>query len=427
MQGHHFNRLRGPASSRQKPPEACLYVDFRTAISNIGSDESTHIDGEKMAKSTHNRALIVLAGSMYFATPLLLADTIHVPAEASTIQSAIEAATDGDRIVVAPGIYSESLRLWGKEIRIESSAGPERTIIMKPDATGYAPTIRLQDGETPNTVVSGFTIRNGSGDFTSTFGCNCDGYTLGGGLFIKNASPIIENCTISANRCGTYFSRGGGIYVEGGSPLIDRCRIIANEADGGYGSGGGIHVQSGAPVLTDCVIRGNSSFSYHSANCGGVNAGNATLINCIITGNSTGGSIGGICTNSSTSLQRVYIGASNSPNSVSENYVDNGGNVVNGDCNGNGQPDHIDIADGMSLDQDSDGLPDECLCDFSSFAECCIGDLNRDQAVNAVDLGILIAVWKSDGSIVAGSDLNADGLVGPPDLGLLLGAWGACP
>ena len=47
------------------------------------------------------------------------------------------------------------------------------------------------------------------------------------------------------------------------------------------------------------------------------------------------------------------------------------------------------------------------------------GDLNRDDAVNAVDLGILLGAWGLGGT----ADLDASGAVDGPDLGILLGNW----
>ena len=60
------------------------------------------------------------------------------------------------------------------------------------------------------------------------------------------------------------------------------------------------------------------------------------------------------------------------------------------------------------------------------FEDACPGDLTGDGIVAADDLGLLIAAWGTDGSIVAGSDLDGDGIVRSGDLGLLLANWGPC-
>ncbi|MBL9118332.1 MAG: hypothetical protein JNL80_00275 [Phycisphaerae bacterium] len=54
----------------------------------------------------------------------------------------------------------------------------------------------------------------------------------------------------------------------------------------------------------------------------------------------------------------------------------------------------------------------------------CLGDLNDDGQVGAVDLALLLGAWGTAGGP---ADLNNNGLVAAEDLALLLGAWGDCP
>jgi hypothetical protein len=89
------------------------------------------------------------------------------------------------------------------------------------------------------------------------------------------------------------------------------------------------------------------------------------------------------------------------------------------DCNGDGIVDYGQILDGTFADADGNGVPDLC--------EICIGDLNGDGVVGPPDLGILLAVWGTDGGDIVGADINGDGTVNASDLGPLLGDWGVCP
>jgi beta-glucanase (GH16 family) len=57
----------------------------------------------------------------------------------------------------------------------------------------------------------------------------------------------------------------------------------------------------------------------------------------------------------------------------------------------------------------------------------CPGDITGDHEVDAADLGILLALWNTDGKSRPEADVNGDGTVNASDLGLLLGAWGPCP
>ncbi len=89
------------------------------------------------------------------------------------------------------------------------------------------------------------------------------------------------------------------------------------------------------------------------------------------------------------------------------------------DCNNDGIVDYGQILDGTYADEDGNGVPDCC-------EGACPGDLNGDDRVDSADLGLLIAAWNTDGSIVAGSDINEDGIVNAADLGLQIGNWGDC-
>jgi hypothetical protein len=65
-------------------------------------------------------------------------------------------------------------------------------------------------------------------------------------------------------------------------------------------------------------------------------------------------------------------------------------------------------------DVNGDGIPDNCPA-------ACIGDLNNDGTVNAVDLAAMLNAWGG-----AGGDLNGDGATNAADLAALLNAWGPC-
>ena len=57
------------------------------------------------------------------------ASTIHVPGDQPTIQAGINAASNGDTVLVDPGTYYENIDFLGKAITVTSSGGAAQTII----------------------------------------------------------------------------------------------------------------------------------------------------------------------------------------------------------------------------------------------------------------------------------------------------------
>ncbi len=190
--------------------------------------------------------------------------------EHSRIQSVLEAAQDGDTVLVSPGTYEENVSFLGKSVELRSAARPEITII---DGGGLESTVRFIAGEGRKTALSGFTVRNGHA-------------SVGGGVRVFNASPAITGCVITENRAGG----GIGIGVEFGSPLIQGNTITGNRPStrffGGLG-GGGIYLGStpGAEVVSN-VIADNTIGS--GAGGGGIflnNAGGSVISRNLIHGN----------------------------------------------------------------------------------------------------------------------------------------------
>ncbi len=97
--------------------------------------------------------------------------------------------------------------------------------------------------------------------------------------------------------------------------------------------------------------------------------------------------------------------------------------LVASDCDGNGQPDIREIANGTRADADGDFIPD--CCEDGTGCASCLGDLTGDGFVNAADLAPILASWGDFGKNHA-ADLNGDGLVDAADITVVLTKWGAC-
>ena len=184
-----------------------------------------------------------------------------VPSMYRTIQAAIDAASDGDTVLVLPGMYTESLRIMKKGITLQS-ADPHSSVVVQSTTIRGAeygrPTISLGNGTT--STVAGFTILPGPDDLISG---PCD--ACAGMVYIREASP-----TIRLNRILDSPNTGIGVYES--KAHIEYNTISGNSLSGG--SGGGIIVDSYrvAPIIT------GNTFENNSAKTGGAIFINATAV-----------------------------------------------------------------------------------------------------------------------------------------------------
>ena len=232
------------------------------------------LSGKRSVKKTYIVGpilLIVLLSTSSFGA------TIRIPDEFPTIQAGINGASTADIVLVAPGTYGETIDFLGKAIAVRSEAGDELTVI---DGAQAGSVVYFLSGEGDESVLEGFTIRNG-------IGVGDEGYGKGGGIYCEAASPTITGCTVTENEVDW---SGGGIYCTWcSSPLITQCVISGNVADG---NGGGVYVSAAsAPVIEHCRISDN-----HAAGPGGglyCYESSPTIVNCCIQENTAGGG-GGI-------------------------------------------------------------------------------------------------------------------------------------
>ena len=98
---------------------------------------------------------------------------------------------------------------------------------------------------------------------------------------------------------------------------------------------------------------------------------------------------------------------------LSDAWVNALGGILN-DCDGDGIPDHVEIANNLACDTNLDGLPDQCVCPQ---------DLDCDGSVGMKDLMLLLEQW---GMVNANIDFDEDGVVDFHDLLWLLRAFGPC-
>ncbi len=171
---------------------------------------------------------IVVGIILLYSGHLVAQSTLNVPsASYPTIQSAINATTSGDIVMVAPGTYAENLVFPARDFQL-IGAGIGLSII---DGTNIGSCMNFSQGPVTNAmVVDGFTLKQGAGDL-ALIGASF--FRLGGGVFIHNPlgasapliSPILRNCEITQN----VAYRAAGIFIRlGGDVVFEGCHIHNN-------------------------------------------------------------------------------------------------------------------------------------------------------------------------------------------------------
>jgi hypothetical protein len=341
-----------------------------------------------------------------FLTGLASAATLRVPADHATIQAAIDASRSGDRIAVAAGTYREALRLDGRPLVLDAEDGPSRTVL---DGTGLEqPVLTCVGSSSGSLVIRGFRITGGSGD-TTRYGADV---TVGGGMVLRGASPLIENCRFMGNvvtyeggavwavehatprflRCifsSNRADRGGGVFLHDSEATFVDCRFISNHA---LFAGGGIVADDGSRLqVSDCRFE-----ECHAAYSGGgvyVYDASATLERCVFVRNSAGLSGGAIYQGYHAKVEMDEIDFRTIGDTVfGQWHADlappKGACCIEAIC--------IEVTRSACLDAGGRWSGAQTDCIAVRAAACPIprpGDLNDDAAVDIRDVAILMSLW----------------------------------
>jgi len=213
--------------------------------------------------------------SQPISTPQSTTDFIVSPnGQYPTINSALKAAKDGDKIIVKTGLYKESIVL-DKNIELIADGSPiiestDHCLIMR---TGYA-------------VVNGFTIK-----------CTAQYHPkkMASGVLINRGKLVLEHCDITSSslyciyisdkdtqavihHCKIHDGKQQGIFIyEQATPQIDDCEIFGNAKEG-------IEIRTGGnPTIRRCKITNNGYQAIYVHD-----NGKATVEDCDLRGNKKG-------------------------------------------------------------------------------------------------------------------------------------------
>jgi parallel beta-helix repeat protein len=180
--------------------------------------------------------------------------TIHVPGDYPTIQQALDVAMPGGSVIVAPGVYKETIKMK-KGVSLIGS-GFTDTII---DGQGIGNARGSVVIGEEDSLITGFTIRNANLNHFNNIGAGIDGGTFTFSIY----GNWITNCRI-------------GIRTQG-SPVIERNVIINNLHLAGIAVSG-----SGIPTIINNTVVNNDRGVQVSQNS------TPDIVNNIIVGNRAG-------------------------------------------------------------------------------------------------------------------------------------------
>ncbi|MFH0756168.1 MAG: T9SS type A sorting domain-containing protein [Bacteroidota bacterium] len=197
---------------------------------------------------------------------------IRVPDEQPTIQAGIDAAAEGDTVLVMEGRYYENIDFKGKAITVASSYILDheefyipRTIIdgSRPEKPDTASVVLMWSGEDTTSVLTGFTITGGKGTEVLDAGYK---YLKGGGILIINSGGKIIHNIIEDNyleplktTLGVFFGCGLFVSLNNDHRAVIRNNLIRNNTgNGSDGKGGGTCLAGGGIHFENNTITQNS-------------------------------------------------------------------------------------------------------------------------------------------------------------------------
>lgn len=199
-----------------------------------------------------------------------------------TIQRGINAAADGDTVVVLPGEYrgtgNKDLDFGGRAITLESQDGPATTLI---NCQGSGRAFYFHSAEDATSVVEGFTLTGGNS-------------TAGGAIYCVGSSPKIQDCVIFGNATGSTTS--GTVYCyNSANVVLSGCVIHDNT-----GSSAAVRFNNSAGQMLNCLLYGNAITGAGGAiRCD--NGYKTTVIqNCTVAYNSASSTGGGLYVRTAT-------------------------------------------------------------------------------------------------------------------------------
>jgi hypothetical protein len=324
------------------------------------------------------------------------ADRLVPSKEYPTIQSAIDAAQDGDIIRLSSGSFVERVTVRGKAIVIRG-AGSDSTYWHAPQGMGC---LLVPDEESIPFELSDLTVSKSGSTYSHAVvslrgvgkktveRCVFSDNSGWASLEVFGDNSVVQDCRFERNGMGASIAHGLNMTLR-------RCIFTGNSQDNSAGGGpwvpADIDFYACSFQATDCTFAGSSSLGGAAVR---VVAG-GRFTRCQFA-QLNGGAASAVHSYNGDSVSRFqFCSFCECPEprfAGSGQFIDEGGSVVSQTC-----------------------------------APPCPADIVRDNAVNGADLAIILVAWGTNGSQYPGADLDGDGVVNGSDLATVLAAWGPCP
>lgn len=186
--------------------------------------------------------------------------TVGAGGDYASLRTAIAVSSDGDRIEVAPGTYTESIQLGFKDVEVVATDGPDVTFLV---GDGAAPAVMVTDEATSATALDGFTvvgtgqrcieIDGGEPRLANLYmgDCGGDDVTTGGAIRIRGGAVTLEDVVVQ----DVAAQRGGAIDCTNAGMTIVRSTFQRNEAR--TGDGGALLIDRCETALSAVTFEGN--------------------------------------------------------------------------------------------------------------------------------------------------------------------------
>ena len=168
---------------------------------------------------------------LIFLSIIIQCQIIKVPQDCITIQGGINAATNGDTVLVDTGIYYERINFYGKAITV---------------ASHYL--LNKNEYYLKNTVINGNYRNTRDSNYVAYFNSN------------EDSTSILEGFTIVYGSVKSYTTglyEGGAAYIEGSSPKLNSIEIIGEKYIGRYGKLSRTFITWVFLTENDSIIRGS--------------------------------------------------------------------------------------------------------------------------------------------------------------------------